>query len=115
MTLAILITAFAALALAAVPAVLFLANLRLFRKAPQAAAAEAGTGLPLVSVLIPARNEERGILACVESVLANRGVEVEVVVLDDASDDRTAEIVEALARRDPRLRLASAPQLPAEW
>jgi hypothetical protein len=48
-------------------------------------------------------------------VLANHGVEFEVVVLDDHSTDRTAEIVGDLARRDPRVRLESAPALPAGW
>jgi glycosyltransferase involved in cell wall biosynthesis len=51
----------------------------------------------------------------VQSALASRGVEVEVVVMDDHSSDRTAEIVAALAEADPRVRLESAPQLPEGW
>lgn len=68
-----------------------------------------------VSILIPARNEEATIAASVEAALASRGVEVEVVVLDDHSTDRTAEIVRAIAARDPRVRLESAPPLPPGW
>ncbi|CAO3451072.1 glycosyltransferase [Azospirillum largimobile] len=68
-----------------------------------------------VSILIPARNEEATIAAAVEAALASRGVEVEVVVLDDHSTDRTAEIVRSIAARDPRLRLESAPPLPSGW
>jgi glycosyltransferase involved in cell wall biosynthesis len=68
-----------------------------------------------VSVLIPARNEERSIAAAVESVLHSRGLEFEVVVLDDASCDRTAAIVAAMATRDPRVRVESAPALPPGW
>ncbi len=49
------------------------------------------------------------------SVLASRHVELEVIVLDDASTDRTAEIVRALAAEDPRVRLEPAPPLPDGW
>ena len=52
--------------------------------------------LPPISVLIPARNEERSIRAAVESVLASTGVDFELIVLDDASTDRTAQIVTEL-------------------
>ena len=66
-------------------------------------------------MLIPARNEEASIVAAVESVLASTGVELELRVLDDASVDRTAELVERIAQRDPRLVLLAAPPLPAGW
>jgi glycosyltransferase involved in cell wall biosynthesis len=68
-----------------------------------------------ISVLIPARNEEASIAACVEAVLASGGVELEVIVLDDHSDDATAEIVRELAWKDRRLRLEAAPPLPPGW
>lgn len=68
-----------------------------------------------ISVLIPARNEEINIAAALESVLANQGVEFEVVVLDDHSTDRTAEIVSQFAVQDARVRLECAPALPAGW
>src|SRR5262249_61852699 len=68
-----------------------------------------------ISVLIPARNEERGIVAAVESALASEGVSLEVIVLDDHSEDRTAALVEGLARRDSRVRLVPAPPLPEGW
>ncbi|MCP1613166.1 glycosyltransferase involved in cell wall biosynthesis [Azospirillum lipoferum] len=58
-----------------------------------------------VSILIPARNEEAGIAAAVDAALLSRGVELEVVVLDDHSTDRKAEIVLAIVVRDPRVRL----------
>jgi hypothetical protein len=100
-----------ALALAAIPALLFLRNARLFRPPPSI---EPGPP-PRVSVLIPARNEERSIGPAVESVLANIGIELEVVVLDDHSEDRTAEVVREIAARDPRVRLEPAPPLPEGW
>jgi glycosyltransferase involved in cell wall biosynthesis len=68
-----------------------------------------------VSVLIPARNEERAIAASLESLLASRGVAIEIIVLDDGSTDRTAAIVLGFAARDPRVRLEYAPSLPAGW
>jgi hypothetical protein len=68
-----------------------------------------------VSVLIPARNEERAIAASITSLLASRGIKIEIVVLDDGSTDRTAEIVLGLAAQDPRVRLESSPPLPGGW
>jgi hypothetical protein len=60
--------------------------------------------LEKVSVLIPARNEEATIERCILTVLASLGVpELEVLVLDDDSTDRTAEIVSSI--NDPRVRL----------
>jgi cellulose synthase/poly-beta-1,6-N-acetylglucosamine synthase-like glycosyltransferase len=96
---------------AAVPALLYYWNSLLFREPPVVAAA---VRLP-VSVLIPARNEELGIAACVESVLSSQNVELELIVLDDHSTDRTAEIVRGIANRDSRVRLESAPPLPDGW
>ncbi|MFQ3592989.1 MAG: glycosyltransferase family 2 protein [Gemmataceae bacterium] len=101
-----------ALTLAAVPALLYLANLAQYRTPPLPGPE---TVLPAVSVLIPARNEEAVIETAVRSALTNRGVTLEVVVLDDHSSDRTAAIVHALAAEDPRVRLESAPELPPGW
>ena len=70
---------------------------------------------PGVSVLIPARNEEAVIGAAVEAALASVGVEVEIIVLDDHSDDTTGLIVSAISSRDPRVRLELAPALPPGW
>jgi glycosyltransferase involved in cell wall biosynthesis len=96
--------------IAAIPAGMFLNNLRWYR-APGVEA----VGDVRVAVLIPARNEERNIGACVESVLGTRGVGVQVVVLDDASTDRTAEIVREIALRDTRVRLVEGRTLPLGW
>ena len=66
-------------------------------------------------MLIPARNEERVIGASIASLLASRGVQIEIVVLDDGSTDRTAEIVRGFAVQDARVRLQSSPPLPGGW
>jgi glycosyltransferase involved in cell wall biosynthesis len=110
----VFVLAVAALTFAALPALLYARNARLFRP-PLQVPVDTGSSLPQVSVLIPARNEERSIAACLESVLASRGVELEVIVLDDHSDDRTAEVVREMARKDSRLRLEVAPPLPDGW
>ena len=96
-------------ALAALPALLFLQNLRLYRTPPPYNAVES------VSVLIPARNEERTIGECVRSVLESEGVELEVFVLNDHSEDRTAAIVAGISQQDPRVKLLAAPPLPFGW
>ena len=100
------------LVLAMLPAYVFWRNLRILRPAP---APTGGAPRPSLSVLIPARNEEAGIGASVASVLASRGVDCEVLVLDDRSEDRTAAIVGELADRDDRVRLVRGPDLPAGW
>lgn len=105
---------FACLALAALPAILFLRNLREYRPL-RAATTGSGGELPRVSVLIPARDEATVIEAAVDAALANVGVDLEVVVLDDGSTDTTADLVRAISARDPRVRLEQAPALPEGW
>jgi hypothetical protein len=100
------------------PALLCLWNMLLYREpgATSSCSAMGNCELPdCISVLIPARNEESAIAAALESVLASRGIGFEVIVLDDASTDRTAEIVRGIAARDPRVRLESSPVLPRGW
>jgi cellulose synthase/poly-beta-1,6-N-acetylglucosamine synthase-like glycosyltransferase/peptidoglycan/xylan/chitin deacetylase (PgdA/CDA1 family) len=65
------------------------------RHARQRSAAP-GEVLPPVSVIVPAYNEEAGIRATVESLIASRYPGLEIVVVDDGSTDRTAGIVEAM-------------------
>lgn len=101
-------------ALALLPTVFFAVNFFLYRRLPVEGAVTRNS-LPAVSVLIPARNEEAGIRDCVASILANRNINLEVIVLDDASTDRTAEIVRDMAEKDSRVRLAQAPPLPTGW
>jgi hypothetical protein len=102
--------AIAALALAAIPALLGALNLLLL---PRAGGVPDGNAL--VSILIPARDEEANIGACLRAALASRGVAVEVLVMDDGSRDATPAIVRRLAATDARLRLLSAPALPPGW
>jgi glycosyltransferase involved in cell wall biosynthesis len=102
---------------ATVPALLWVWNMVLYREPTAGSCTEMGHCIlpDAVSVLIPARNEERVIAESLTSLLASRGVAIEIIVLDDASTDRTAEIVLDFAARDPRVRLEPAPSLPAGW
>jgi glycosyltransferase involved in cell wall biosynthesis len=68
----------------------------------------------VVSAIIPARNEEVSIARAVESVAAQPEVD-EVIVVDDQSSDRTAEILRELATRIPKLKVLQAGTLPAGW
>ena len=100
------------LALASLPALLTLANLRFFTRAPRPAPGASPTG---VSVLVPARDEARVIGRLAAAVLSNRDVDLELVILDDDSRDETAAIVSALAVTDPRVRLLRGQPLPSGW
>jgi cellulose synthase/poly-beta-1,6-N-acetylglucosamine synthase-like glycosyltransferase len=104
------ILAYAALALALLPAVVTAVNLAVFR-----APADRPVTRPRVSLLIPARDEEANIDGTLRAALASEGIELEVVVLDDGSTDRTAAIVAAHMQGDARLRLVAAPPLPPGW
>jgi hypothetical protein len=97
----------AVLILAAGPLLLAVWNLALYRRP------DAASRCPHLSVLIPARNEERNIAEAVQAVLVNEGVALELIVLDDGSTDRTPEILASIG--DPRLRVAQAPPLPPGW
>ena len=93
---------------------------------------------PEVSVIVPARNEEVCLGACLESFVAQTGVDFEIIVVDDGSTDRTAEIARSFATAhggisregttlavpkdslngrgfSPRVTVISAPPLPDNW
>lgn len=70
---------------------------------------------PKVTVLVPARNEEESIGACLETLAAQDYPNFEVVLIDDRSEDRTGEIGEALAARDARFRVLRGADLPPGW
>lgn len=70
---------------------------------------------PLISVCVPARNEERNIRACVEAILAQDYPRFEVIVLEDRSTDRTGEILHALAAETDRLQVLHGVELPKGW
>ena len=70
---------------------------------------------PLVSVIIPARNEAHNIARCVSSILSATYPNLELIVVDDNSTDGTGEIAGAAAQGDPRVRVITCPPLPEGW
>ncbi|HEY1801813.1 MAG TPA: glycosyltransferase family 2 protein [Terriglobales bacterium] len=66
---------------------------------------------PLVSIIVPARNEEANLASCLDSLVRQTGLSFEILVVNDASTDRTAEI----ARSFPVVRVMDAPPLPLGW
>lgn len=95
-------------------------RLRAGKTHPIQPAGEERQPYPPLSILIPARNEESCIEACVRSLLAQEYESLEVLVLDDQSTDATASIVQRLidelpADRSGRLRLLRGEPLPAGW
>jgi len=70
---------------------------------------------PLVSVLIPARNEEANIYRCVASFLKQDYKNIEIIVLDDNSTDKTSEIVRHMAQKDSRIKLVNGEPLQKGW
>jgi chlorobactene glucosyltransferase len=73
-------------------------------------------GAPFVSIIVPARNEESNIRNCVDSLASSEYPAYEILVVDDRSQDRTAEIVEALRSEvDTEIRLIRGRPLPDGW
>jgi cellulose synthase/poly-beta-1,6-N-acetylglucosamine synthase-like glycosyltransferase len=87
---------------------LVLWNLRVVRRPPPR---RWRADAPLISVLVPARDEAASIGACVNSLLAQDYPNLEIIVLDDESTDGTAEIV----RRDPRVLVVAGAPSPHGW
>ena len=70
---------------------------------------------PLVSVLVPAKDEERSIGDCLRSLLRQDYARLEILVVEDRSTDRTAELVRTFAASDARVRLLQVADLPPGW
>lgn len=70
---------------------------------------------PLVSVIVPARNEAHNIARCVSSILSTTYPNLELIVVDDSSTDGTVEIAREAAEDDPRARVITCPPLPEGW
>jgi chlorobactene glucosyltransferase len=84
------------------------------RELPSPAAPE--TAQPFVSIVVPARNEAVNIEACVRSLTSSRYPAFEVIVVDDRSEDGTADLVRPLAMGRARtLRVVEGAELPAGW
>src|SRR5437879_13253696 len=74
-------------------------------------APDPATAQPTISVIVPARDEEASLGACLESLVAQTGVAFEIIVVDDGSTDRTREIAQSFAT----VRVISPDPLPDGW
>ncbi len=71
--------------------------------------------LPSVTIVIPARNEERNLRHALQSVLALEYPGLEIVVVNDRSTDGTGRILAHMAKRDSRLTVLTSESLPPDW
>lgn len=100
-------------------------NILVFPRARRSRRGEPSRGedspAPLVSILVPARNEELNIRACLESLMIQDDPNFEIIVLEDRSEDRTAAILHELgfaeADRVPdgKFRMIRGAELPEGW
>jgi chlorobactene glucosyltransferase len=70
---------------------------------------------PMVSVIVPARNEAGNIERCIRSILSTTYPRLELLVIDDSSTDDTADVARKAANGDPRARIVSNAPLPEGW
>lgn len=70
---------------------------------------------PLISVLIPARNEDKNIENCLIHLVNQDNDNIEILVLDDHSTDKTAQIVESYTNKYNQIRLIKGNDLPEFW
>ena len=70
---------------------------------------------PLVSVLVPARNEERSIERCLNSLRNQLYKNYEILVLNDNSTDSTLDILNRISGEDSRIRVFNGKPLPEDW
>jgi glycosyltransferase involved in cell wall biosynthesis len=71
---------------------------------------------PAVSIIIPARNEQASLGSCLESLVSQTGASFEIILVDDASTDRTREIAASFSEACPnQVRVIEASPLPAGW
>jgi len=70
---------------------------------------------PAVSVIITAKNEEEMIKRSLESVTSQTYSNLEIIVVDDSSEDRTRDLALDFSRKDPRIRVVDAGEKPSDW
>src|SRR5467141_1087678 len=86
----------------------------LFAESEPAAAVSGPASNERIAAIVPARDEQMTIEACVRS-LARQPEIAEILVVNDQSTDRTAEIVRGLMASIPNLRLLETQGVPAGW
>lgn len=70
---------------------------------------------PKVSIIIPARNEEKHIKACIESLLSQDYSNFELILVNDRSTDKTLSIINQMRIKDDRVKVIDIKCKPGEW
>lgn len=70
---------------------------------------------PLISVIVPARDEAADIEKCLKGLLDSDYPALQVIAVNDRSQDQTGELMEAMARQDKRLKVLHIHELPEGW
>ena len=104
-----------ALAMGLISLVLLIRDALALRQIPRITPATPPEPPPSVSVIIPARNEERAIATSAGGILRQDYTNFTLTVLNDHSTDRTGAILAWYARQDPRLEVIAGADLPAGW
>ncbi|MGA6989030.1 MAG: glycosyltransferase family A protein [Nitrososphaeraceae archaeon] len=65
------------------------------------------SGLPKISIIIPARNEEKYIEECLDGLLRQTYQNFEIIVVDDGSSDRTAQLLQRYGMKDARIKIVT--------
>jgi glycosyltransferase involved in cell wall biosynthesis len=87
-----------------------------FRQAPRLEMFDSSAKtFPKVSVILPARNEERYIARCLDSLLAQDYKNFQIIAINDSSSDGTGEIMQSYSTRDSRVVCVNAPPKPDDW
>ena len=74
-----------------------------------------GKKAPCVSIIVPARNEEKEIAIALQSLLRQDYTNLEIIVINDRSTDRTREILDEFARNYSNLQVIHKTELPEDW
>ncbi len=85
----------------------------IFRLTPEAPVTRANA--PLLSVVVAAKDEQDHIGPCIESLLRQDYPSIEIIVVDDRSEDNTADIIREIQARDSRVRSLKIDSLPEGW
>lgn len=86
--------------------------LRQERERPSLSTVDAGATMPTLDVIVPVKDEEHHIAACLQSIIAQRYPHFRILVVDDRSTDGTPQVIEALRRDHPNMEYLRIHELP---